>query len=176
MNSNVEITGPALRLKTLRVRDITQAYIDGLNDPEVNRFLVNVRLTRQDKKTVTAFIRQNLVDPGALLLGIFKKPGTLIGTVRISEISNFHRFCSVGICVFDKASWGKGYATWALTTACGFIFKKLRLRYIEAGVYASNRASLGLFRRAGFKVVARYENKYRYDKDFVPVVIWGKTR
>lgn len=175
MRNKVNIATNRIKIKTLQISDITQAYIVGLNDPEVNKFLVNVRLIRQNRKTLAAFIRKNLNDKNTLLLGLFKKTSRLfIGTIRITEISYFHRCCAIGICIFDKNYWDKGYATESLRKVCEFIFRKLKLHYIEAGVYEANRSSMNLFRKAGFKIQARYENKYRYQNDFRSVVIWSK--
>jgi hypothetical protein len=60
-----------LKIKLLRVNDITPAYVDGLNDPEVNKFLVNVRLEKQTKKKAMAFVVRNLQSQSDLLLGVF---------------------------------------------------------------------------------------------------------
>jgi RimJ/RimL family protein N-acetyltransferase len=176
MNRKVLIRTSKVTLRTLRIADVTAEYIRGLNDPEVNRFLVNVRLRRQTQKTIESFIRTNLTSKDSLLLGIFKtSDNVLVGTVRISDISDFHRLCSVGICIFDKSSWGKGYAVESIKSACAFVFDHLGLHYIEAGVFQENRASMRLFKNAGFNIQARFVDKYRYLDGFKPVVIWSKT-
>ena len=176
MKDKIVLLTERLRIKTLRLDDITPEYLKGLNDPEVNKFLVNVRLKRQTKKTVSDFISQNLESPSDMFLGIFlKKDCTFIGTIKIGGISNFHYLCSVGICFFAKEYCGKGYASEALRRTIDFIFKKLKLHHIEAGVYKNNRLSMKLFKRAGFKARAFYKDKYRYQGDFEPVIIWGLT-
>ncbi|MDI6758106.1 MAG: GNAT family protein [Candidatus Omnitrophota bacterium] len=174
MKKNMLLLTGHLKIKLLQVSDITSSYVDGLNDPEVNKFLVNARLQKQTKKSAADYILFNLRSPTNLLLGIFlKKPCVLIGTIRMGDISNFHYFCNIGICFFNKTYWGRGYASEVIKKVCSYIFEKLKLHYIEAGVYESNHASMRLFERAGFKIQARYKNKYRYDNEFKPVVIWG---
>lgn len=176
MKKNIALCTDRLKIRTLRIKDVTLGYVKGLNDLEVNKFLVNVRLEKQDKEKVSGFILHNLRSPHDLLLGIFLKEGNaFIGTVRVGDISNFHYFCTVGICLFNKKYWGKGYALEAIEKVCDFIFKELKLHYIEAGVYEENRASMKLFKKAGFKIQVRYKNKYRYQDDFKPVIIWGLT-
>jgi len=163
-------------LRTLKKSDVTDDYVEGLNDTEVNKFLVNVRLRKQTKKIVSEFVLYNLRSPHDILLGVFLKKGNIfVGTIRIGDISSFHYLCTIGICFFNKRYWGKGYASEALNKACECVFKKLKLHYIEGGVYEDNYASMKLFKRAGFKVQARYKNKYRYNDDFKTVIIWGLT-
>lgn len=174
MKKNIVVCTDRLKIKTLRVKDVTPEYVNGLNDSEVNKFLVNVRLQKQTKEKVSGFILHNLQSPYDILLGVFLKEGNVfMGTIRIGDISNFHYSCSIGICFFNKKYWGKGYAFEAMEKVCGFIFKKLKLHYIEAGVYEGNHASMKLFKRAGFMIQACYKDKYRYQDDFKPVVTWG---
>jgi RimJ/RimL family protein N-acetyltransferase len=161
-------------MRVLSKEDVTDRYVNGLNDPEVNKFLVNVRLNKQTKKKVKEFVACNLRSSHDILLGVFlKDEDILIGTVRVGDISYFHRLCTIGVCFFDRKYWGKGYASEAIKEASVYLFKKLKLHYIEAGVYEDNQASMKLFERAGFKAQARYEDKYRYEHDFKPVAIWG---
>lgn len=176
MKKNITLLTGRLKIKILRIDDITPEYVKGLNDPEVNKFLVNARLKKQTKKTVADFILHNLQSPNDILLGIFlKESNAFIGTIRIGDISGFHYLCNIGICFFIKKYWGKGYASEALKKICDFIFNKLKLHYIEAGVYKDNHHSMRLFKRVGFKIQASYKDKYRYQEDFRPVVIWGIT-
>jgi len=175
MKKNICLLTDRLKIKLLQVRDITPAYVDGLNDPEVNKFLVNVRLQKQTKKSVADFILFNLQSPTGLLLGIFlKNNGDLIGTIRISNISNFHYLCTIGICLFHKKYWGNGYALEALNKVSEFVFDSLGIHYIEAGVYADNISSIHLFKRAGFSVKCINKNKFRLDNAFKDVISFGK--
>lgn len=161
-------------LRPLDVGDITDEYINGLNDPEVNRYLVNARLSIQTRDSIEAFIRSNADDPSSILLGIFIKDATepFIGTIRVSEIDLFHYFASVGICIFAKRAWKKGYAARALKMVNEYLFSKTGLHYIEAGVYAENASSLKLFANAGFKESHRLKDKYRHINSFEEVIIF----
>ena len=50
-----------LLLRDIKVEDITDEYVNWLNDPEVNRFL-EIRFQRHTRETVTRFIKQKLED------------------------------------------------------------------------------------------------------------------
>ncbi len=176
MNKKIKLETDRLLIRTLQLSDITDEYIDGLNDPLVNKFLVNARLTKQTKETIGEFITQNLKSKQDILMGVFLKEGdTLIGTIRISGISEFHYLCNIGICFFNRSYWGKGYAVEALKRTVEFAFCKLNMHYIEAGVYTENAASIKLFERAGFSAQSVYKDKFRYDSGFKEVKIFGKT-
>lgn len=165
-----------LILKVMKSKDITKSYVNGLNDPEVNRFLVNVRLKKQTLRTVDGYVKKSLRAKDSILLGILLKGGKkFIGTINISGISYFHYLCSIGVCIFDKNYWGKGYATEALKRVVEFIFDELKLHYIEAGVYKGNRASVNLFKKAGFKLNASFKNLYRHIDTFKEVLMFGKV-
>ncbi len=176
MNKQVEISSQRLTIKTMQVGQITSEYIEGLNDPEVNKFLVGPRLHKQSFETVKDYVLGNLQSPDNLMLGFhLKKEGVFIGTIRIGDISSFHYSCNVGICLFNKKYWKQGYALEALTKCFEVIFNILRLNYVEAGVYSDNFSSMRLFERAGFDKQAVYKDKYRYLDDFKEVTIFAKT-
>ncbi len=165
-----------LSLKVMRVRDVDADYINGLNDPEVNKFLVNVGLRKQTLKTVREYVGNCLRSGESLLLGIFlRKRNKLVGTINVSGISYFHYMCSVGICIFNKKCWGKGYAIEALKRVVRYIFDDLKLHHIEAGVYKENKTSMSLFKQAGFKQEALFKNRYRHRDVFKEVVMFGRT-
>jgi RimJ/RimL family protein N-acetyltransferase len=176
MKKEVHLKTKRLDLKTLRVRHISDQYVNGLNDGQVNKFLMAPRQRKQTRKTVRDYVEANLNSPSGLLFGLFHKTtGDLIGTLRVHDISYFHYSCCLGICLFDRSYWGKGYGQEALKETVHFAFKKLRMHYIEAGIYQGNRPSVQLFKKCGFRKVATHRDKYRYDASFRPVLIFGKT-
>lgn len=162
-------------LRVLQKSDITEEYIYGLNDPEVNQYLVDVRRTVQTHGTVSQFIKFNLETESCILFGIFIKNDaeSFVGTVRILEINLFHYSASIGICLFAKRAWGKGYALQALEMVKDYLFNTLKLHYLEAGVYAENLKSISCFLHAGFVEQYRVIKKYRYVGSFEDVIIFA---
>jgi RimJ/RimL family protein N-acetyltransferase len=162
-------------LRPLRIEDVTDEYVSGLNDVEVNRFLVNVRQCVQTRESVEKYVMSNFDDPSAILFGIFTRNGSkkLIGTVHVLEIDFFHYIASIGICLFAKQVWKKGYAFQALQLVKDYLFRVLRLHYIEAGVYVENKNSIDLFTRAGFSEWHRVKNKFRLVDSFEEVIYFA---
>lgn len=176
MNCRKKLITERLALRTLSLKDVTTDYINGLNDPEVNKYMVQVRANKQSRKTVESFVQGNSNAADAYLFGIFiKNSGKLIGTIRVHSISQFDYSCTVGICIFDKTNWNKGYASEGMKKVVEFLFDELGLHYIEAGCYQMNTASRTLFERAGFTVSAVIKNKYRYENAFVQVILLAKV-
>lgn len=57
-------------------------------------------------------------------------------------IDFYHYTASVGICIFAKGAWKKGYAFQVLRLVKDYLFGLLGLHYLEAGVYAKNTGSI----------------------------------
>jgi RimJ/RimL family protein N-acetyltransferase len=154
-------------LRPLRVKDITNEYIRGLNDLEINRYL-EVRRNVQTRESVEKFVISNMEDQSSILFGIFIKNSRepFIGTIRAHGIDFFHYTASVGICVFAKRAWKKGYALQALKLVKDYLFGVLGLHYLEAGAYAKNINSIKVFTRAGFAEWYRVKDKIRLINSF----------
>ena len=169
------LQGDNIYLRPLLTDDITVDYINGLNDPEVNKYLVNVRQTVQTYSTVEKYVQSSMQDPHAILFGIFFKNNSkpLIGTVHVSHIDFFHFIASIGICLFSKRVWNKGYAVKALIIVKEYLFGTIGLHYLEGGVYAENTNSIKLFTRAGFSEMYRLNNKFRYVDSFKEAIYFG---
>lgn len=162
-------------LRPLLVEDITEEYVNGLNDPEVNRYLVDARRNVQTQELVEKYVRSNLENQFAILFGIFVKNESkrMIGTIHISGIDFFHFTASIGICLFSKQVWKKGYALQAIRLVKDYLFGTLGLHYIEAGVYAENRNSINLFIHAGFSECYRVKDKFRLDNSFEETIYFA---
>ncbi len=165
-----------LVIRPVTPADITDEYVNGLNHPEVNRYLVAVRRTVQTRRSVEEFVRQNLADPASVLFGVFVRdePQPLVGTVRVHEIDEFHFTAVVGICLFARRAWDKHYATETLRRIATYLFDELGLHYLEASVYAENTRGVDLFLRAGFERRFLVTEKYRHEDTFKPVVYVGR--
>ena len=174
MKKRIVINTDNLKIRTLYPEDINLAYVNGLNDSAVNRFLDTVRRKRQTLKTVNEFVRSNFDSKSDLLLGVFlKESDDMIGTIRLHDITYHHFLCRLGICFFRKEYWGKGYASEALRHVVDFVFKDMGLHYIESGVFEGNDNSVRLFKRAGFKIQTVYEDVYVHEGNFKNVIVFN---
>ena len=136
-------------LRVLRESDITPAYVQGMSDPEVRRF-VSVGRGALDERAIKDFVAENWSRPDCLLFGLFVD-GVHRGNVRLHDYDG--RTVWLGIAVFDPAIRGKGFGSRALAAACDFAFGTLSCVSVRAGIDRENAVSVAAFRKAGFAIV-----------------------
>lgn len=148
-------------IKPLSLVDVHEQYVNGLNDPDVNRYLDNVKRSLQTEKTVSDFIRYNIESNDSIIFGIWRDGlSKHSGTVRLHAIENTHHTAHIGICIFDKSAWGLGLGSKAISLVSNWALENLKLRWLEAGAYEENVASQRAFLSAGYKWVYDIPNKY----------------
>ena len=151
MDENVQIEFDGGSIRPLTSGDVHPGYIDGLNDPEVNKYLVGVRNNTQTQEGVTVFVLDNQSAKDSILFGIWCNGMTEhCGTIRLHEIESIHKTAHIGICLFDKSVWGNKIGSRAVKVVTQWAFETLKLRWIEAGAYSENVASIKTFSRAGY--------------------------
>lgn len=165
-----------LVLRPVRIADITGQYVDGLNDGQVNRYLMAVKRTRQTRETVEAFVQSNWDSQASILFGLFVKDDVqpFVGTVRVSAIDLYDYRATIGVCLFARRAWKSGFAAEALDAVVGYLFDRLGLHYVEAGAYAENSNSIRLFERCGFSQSYRVANKARFEDRFMDLVFLSR--
>ena len=140
-------------LRPINESDITEKYIDGLNDSEVNRFLVGPRSQEQTIDTVKNYVNDNWYSSNAILFG-FYVADDLSGTVRLHDINNDTAY--IGIAIFNKEMWGHGWGKKIIASATEYAIYKLGLDILIAGIEKENYASQRIFTETG----------YMHDKSF----------
>tara|TARA_B110001454_G_C12599818_1_gene383955 strand:+ start:175 stop:708 length:534 start_codon:yes stop_codon:yes gene_type:complete len=152
-------------LRPINMHDISQLYIDGLNDPEVHHFLVAAKNKKQDYKSISTYVKKNLDSKDAILFGFFLD-NILRGTVRLHDIIDKKSF--IGIVIFDKSIWGKKWGRKILLAVNNFAYRELDIKKIKAGVEFDNHKSARLFSSAGYFIDKSYlgKDKFIYIKSF----------
>lgn len=152
---------PGGYLRPMSVADVYDGYVYGLNDPEVNRYLNGVKHARQTVQSVLDFVEHNASAPNAVLWGIWLDAAEHpCGTVRLHGIEHHHGTAHIGVCIFDKAAWGRHLGSKAIAAVTRWSLDDLHLRWVEAGAYASNIASQKAFLAAGYEWVFDIPGKY----------------
>lgn len=163
-------------LKPLSLDDVHDAYVQGLNDPEVNRYLDSVKQTMQTKESVADFVQYNESAKDALLFGIWRVGDQQhCGTLRIHGIEKAHKTANIGICIFDKSVWGHGLGSKAVRAASEWALDYFPLRWIEAGAYEQNIASQKTFISAGYSWICDIAGKYLFEGKSATVKIYAYT-
>ena len=155
-------------LRPVLVSDITEGYVEGLNDPVVNKFLGQSRLRRQTVETVTAYVDENQRNPHDVLLGIFIE-NALRGTVRLHDVQEDTSTAEFGVLLFDKNYWKQRWASRAVAAIVEFASREIGIRKFRAGMVAQNQASRRTFAAVGFSHRAELDGT---DGQNVPIEYW----
>ena len=94
----------------------------------------------------------SLAAAGQMRLIITSEENLPVGTLDLFDYSALHRRAGVGITVLQRAR-RRGYAQAALAVLLPYARQQLRLHQLYCTVAATNRPSLNLFRKAGFRRV-----------------------
>jgi RimJ/RimL family protein N-acetyltransferase len=151
------IFGERIALKILVPDDVTQPYVDWMNDAEITQYLES-RWQAHTLESIKDFVRLMNASPNDVLFGIFLHEARTInqhiGNIKIGNIHRLHSRAEVGLVIGSKAHWGKGYATEAIKIATRYGFEELNLNKLVAGMYADNLGSYNAFIKAGYRKVA----------------------
>jgi len=155
-----------LRLRLVQQADVGDRYIGWLNDPIVNRFL-ETRFTIQTADGVRDFVCKMIDSPADWLFAMERLDGLAarhIGNLRLGPIRREHASASVSLFIGDRASWGQGFGTLAISMVRDFAFDRLELERLSAGAYAQNAGSIQAFLAAGFQIEGRRRGHVRAEQ------------
>jgi pseudaminic acid synthase len=140
-------------LRPISEGDVTVEYVEGLNRPEVNRFLVAPRRKKQTRESVGEYARVNWEANDAILFGLFVED-KLRGTLRLHDITSESAF--IGIVLFEQAIWGWG--SLMISAVTNFAMNDLGLKFVRAGIEWENIASQKAFAKAGFHALLELDS------------------
>jgi len=149
------LRGRAVRLRAVEPGDVEAMY-RWENDPAVWR--VSGTLAPFSRHALMQFVEEQRFDlyrTRQLRLIIENPEGTAVGTLDLFEFDPLNRRAGVGILIYDASQRGRGYASDALEALKGYAREVLGLHQLWCDIGADNRASLGLFGRAGFVTAGR---------------------
>jgi len=115
-----------LYLRALKPQDITINYCQALNDPQIVR-LTEARYKKWKKQKVIDYVvKADNLKKNSLLIGIFvKNTNKHIGNIRLHSYHDYNKRVELGIMIFDKNEWGKGYGTESLKAVTDYILNNL---------------------------------------------------
>jgi len=148
----IEFSSERLIYRILSVDDVTQRYVDWLNDPEVNRYL-ETRHCEQTKGSCISYVAEMMSSSADNLFGIYlRESGQHIGNTKLGFVNWHHKRADLALFIGEKDCWGKGLATETIKAITSWGFSELKLEKIEAGCYEPNRGSLKAFLKCGYQV------------------------
>lgn len=152
MHGLPELLDGDLRLAPLLPEHVGDDYVRWLNDPDINRYLES-RFVHHTLDSTRSFVAAARDDGATAMFGIWLD-GRHVGNIKLGPIDRHHGRGEIGILIGERAVWGRGIATRAISAISQFAFTALSLRKLTAGCYSSNKGSLRAFERAGFSIEA----------------------
>jgi RimJ/RimL family protein N-acetyltransferase len=139
-------------LFVLMPEHVTEAYVSWLNTPDINQYLES-RFVTHTVESTRAFVATTLASPNNVFFGIkCRLLDRHVGNIKLGPINQHHGTGDIGILIGDKAAWGKGVATSAISVISEIARNQLGLRKLTASCYASNGGSRRAFEKTGFVV------------------------
>jgi len=148
----IELSSQRLIYRALGVDDVTQCYVDWLNNPEVNRFL-ETRYTHQTLESCQSYVAEMTSSPVQNLFGIYLRDnGKHIGNAKLGFINSHHQRAQLSLFIGEQECWGQGYATETIKAITAWGLYELGLEKIDAGCSEENLGSLRAFLKSGYQV------------------------
>ena len=145
------LQGQRVLLRDLCLDDVTDRYVEWMNNPQVNRYMES----RFQIHTVeTLSLQLNMFhDRGDHLFAIIEKStGIHIGNLKIGEVNRYHQTADIGLMIGDPTCWGKGYASEAIQLGTNHAYQSGLISRLICGSYVSNIGSISAFIKSGYKI------------------------
>lgn len=155
------LEGSSVVLASFERRDITDFYIDWLNDKEVVKYS-NQRFINHTHSSCSVYYESFLHSDNLFLKVLDKSDGTFIGTVTCFYAVP-HFTVDVGILIGDKSRWGQGIGTDSWLTVIDWLRTRSCVRKITAGALDQNLAMINLFNKAGMELEAVREKQEYFE-------------
>ena len=150
MKKNIILAGEKVVLRSISEDDVTQRYLDFLNDKVVTKFLDAGR-KEHSIDDLKSYVKEKISKNDCIFLAVRDKELSLhIGNVKIEPIDYNNRKAEIGIMIGDKNFWGKGYGTEAMRLAVKFCFQDLDFNRVTLGVITDNIQAIKSYKKVGF--------------------------
>ena len=144
--------GSKIYLRTLERADLTETYLDWLNDAEVTRYLETGAFptTYQDLEKFYQGVTGSKTE--VIFAIADRKSHRHIGNVKLGPINWVHRRAMLGIMIGDKEFWGRGVGEEVTRLMVEYGFFRLNLNRIGLVVFEEHVPGVRCYQKVGFKV------------------------
>ncbi len=152
----VELESERLFLKPLSQKHLSLAYVNWLNDIEVNTYLESGG--NYTLQLLADFLKEQEQKDILFWAIHLKNSNKHIGNIKIDPINYEQSSGEFGILMGDKENWGKGFANEASNRIIKYCFEQLKLTKITLGVIENNIKAVSLYHKIGFITTEKNEN------------------
>ena len=169
--SESKIEGEKIYLRPMTVED-TDRIVTWRNNPRVQKnFIYQKPFTRQGH---LAWI-ENKVNTGEVIQFIIceKETDRPIGSVYFRDINEEHHKAEYGIFIGEDDATGKGIGSECCCLACEYGFNVQGWHKIILRTFASNRAAIRSYEKAGFEREAYLKDEVCIDGVYRDIILMG---
>tara|TARA_B100002019_G_C21209444_1_gene568559 strand:+ start:147 stop:710 length:564 start_codon:yes stop_codon:yes gene_type:complete len=152
---------PNLHISLLAVSDITQNYINWLNDYEIMKFTEQT-IIDHTFESVKSFVSNMNSSNENYLFGIFYSKEH-IGNIKLGPINLIHKTADISYVIGNKSYWGKGITSDVIGALVKFAFEDLKLAKLSAGTYSINEGSSKVLERNHFYKEADFKDQILFE-------------
>lgn len=166
------LTTERLRLRQIEPRD-TEALYAAYSDEETMRYYGEPYQSREELEMALSLRREDYAARRAIRWGIaLTGDDTLIGSCGFHHFDEGHFRAETGY-ILNRAYWGQGIMTEALTAIISYGFDEMELHRIEAIIDIANERSKGVLLKLGFQYEGNLRQRFLFRGDFVDEHYFG---
>jgi ribosomal-protein-alanine N-acetyltransferase len=174
MTEELQLIGSTIYLRRLAESDVTERYVQWLNDPETNRFM-EFRFTIWTMEKLIKHMRERQADTEYFFAICMRVNNMHIGNIKLGSIDWNHLRADIGLMIGDRSHRMRGLGTEAVRLVTDFAFTQLKLQKLTAGAYIDNVACIKAFEKCGFRREGRLKEHACSDGKRVDVILLGCT-
>jgi len=175
MEDTAYLTNNTIYLKKLTIDDISEKYLNWVNDKVVTDFL-EIRHKNHNREDLINYVKSFDSDNSHFLFGVFLiDTNEHIGNGTLYNVNYIHRTFDIGYLIGEKKYWGTTVSLETVLILLKFGFDKLKMRKMIGGVYANHIKSRFTLKRLGFSEEARLKEKFIYNGKSVDEIIYSLT-
>ena len=135
--------GERVNLRSIELTDLDD-IMECINDLEQRKFLSYVipYSRNEEEDWIRNTWERRKKGTGYIFAIEDKETKQFIGTCGFVKINNIHRSAELGISIYCKRNWGKGYGTDTMRVLLSFGFQYLNLNRIELQVVSFNERGI----------------------------------
>ena len=137
-----------VKLRVLEIKDISDEYINWLNDYEVVKF-TNQKFLKHDYAKVRDFVRKMKKSKENILYGIYFD-NTHVGNIKIGPIDFNNKNSQISYFLGSRKHWGLGIVSEAIRQILLIAKNDLKLKKISAYVVDKNIGSISVLKKNKF--------------------------
>ncbi|NHJ87821.1 MAG: GNAT family N-acetyltransferase [Asgard group archaeon] len=148
--------GNLVRLRSFELTDVN-LMMEHWNDLEFRQFCGRATPDSREEREELIKNSWKLRQEGKMYFFAIEEKNTkkFLGHTSLNIINKIARSADLGIFIYNKVDWNKGFGTDAMIVLLNYGFNFLNLHRIELSVYPYNERAIHVYEKIGFTIYGR---------------------